>query len=106
MAKQSFQLDPAAQSYTDNEIVAKINAATTDITRAGCVDPVARPIEAGEVSNAEMADGAAKANLDEMAETVRGYVKTDPATGQFPVLSMERQADGKLKVDYDNVPKE
>lgn len=38
MAIQSFQLDPNAQSYTDDEIVGKINTATANITRSGCVE--------------------------------------------------------------------
>jgi len=38
MAIQSFQLDPNAQSYTDDEIVGKINTATADITRADAVN--------------------------------------------------------------------
>lgn len=32
MAIQTMELDPNAQSYTDNEIVGKVNSATTDIT--------------------------------------------------------------------------
>lgn len=41
MAIQSFQLDPNAQSYTDDEIVGKVNAATANITRADSVDGAA-----------------------------------------------------------------
>ena len=50
MAIASFTLDPNATSYTDDEIVGKINSAGVDITRAGSVDPTARPIEALETS--------------------------------------------------------
>ena len=103
MAIASFQLDPNAASYTDDEIVGKINTATADITRAGCVDAAARPIEAGEVSNSELAAGAAKSNLDAMADTARGYIKTDPTAGEFPVVNIQRASDGKLDVDYDDV---
>lgn len=38
MTIQSFQLDPNAQSYSDDEIVGKVNSASADITRAGSVD--------------------------------------------------------------------
>ena len=38
MAIQSMQLDPNAQSYTDNEIVGKVNTATAQISRASAVD--------------------------------------------------------------------
>ena len=37
MAKQSFQLDPNAVVYTDDEIVGKINSAVANINRANAV---------------------------------------------------------------------
>ena len=104
MVKQSFTLDPNAQAYTDDEIVGKVNAAATQITRASSVATAARPIGAGEVSNTELAAGVAKANLDAMTDTQRGYVKTDPATGEYPVISLQRDATGKMDVDYDDQP--
>ena len=113
MAIQSFQLDPNAQSYTDDEIVGKVNAATAQITRAGSVAAAARPIGAGEVGDTELAGsipntklavGVAKANLDAMVDTARGYVKTNPASGEFKVVAVQRDATGKLDVEYDDVP--
>jgi hypothetical protein len=137
MAIQSFVLDPNAQAYTDDQIVSKVNTASTQITRAGSVAAAARPIGAGEVgatemaagaiksklngeadgnkittgelaaaagvTNAQVATGLAKTNLDAMADTARGYVKTSPTSGQFKVVSIERDATGKLKTDYDDV---
>ena len=113
MAKVSFQLDPNAVVYTDDEIVGKVNSASANITRAGSVEAAARPIEEGEVDTTELADGAvesgkldtgvAKANLDSMGDTERSYIKTDPAVGEFPVISMQKQADGKLDIDNDDV---
>ena len=113
MAIASFTLDPNATSYTDDEIVGKVNSASADITRAGSVDPTARPIEAGEVDTAELAANAvtnakadsslAKDNLSAMSDTVRGYIKTDPASGEFPVVNVQRDSVGKLDVDYDDV---
>ena len=103
MAIQSMTLDPNAASYTDDQIVGKVNTATAQITRASSVAAAARPIAAGEVSNTELAAAAAKANLDAMTVTTRGYIKTLPVTGQFPVVSIERDAAGKTKVDYDDV---
>lgn len=130
-------LDPNAQSYTDDQIIGKINSAATQITRAGSVAAAARPIAALEVDdtkiatgaikakltteadgaklttselaaaagivNAQVATGQAKANLDAMTDTARGYIKTDPVAGQFKVISQARQADGKLSVKYDDV---
>jgi hypothetical protein len=105
MAIQTVILDPNAQSYTNDEIVAKMNAASTQITRAGSVAAAARPIADGEVSSAKIGTGAAKANLDAMADVDRGYVKTAPTTGQYPVISVQRASDGKIALGYDDVPK-
>ena len=103
MTIQSFQLDPNAASYTDNEIITKVNNASTAITRASSVSAAARPIASGEVGNTELASSAAKANLDAMADTARGYVQTDPTTGEFPVIAVQRSATGELDIDYDDV---
>ncbi len=137
MAIVSMQLDPNAQSYTDDQIVGKVNTATANITRASSVDAAARPIAALEVTdgmiatgaiktklggeadgnklvsaslaaaagvtNAQVATGQAKASLDAMTDITRGYIKTSPITGEFKVVAIQRQADGKLDVEYDNV---
>ena len=137
MAIATMTLDPNAASYTDDQIVDKVNSATANITRASSVSAAARPIADGEVAtaklaagaikakltaetdgnklttselaaaagvtNAQVATGQAKANLDAMADTARGYIKTSPTSGQFKVVSVERASDGKLSVDYDNV---
>ena len=113
MAIVQMLLDPNAASYTDNEIVGKVNTATANITRASSVSAAARPIAALEVGTAELAANAvtnakaattlAKANLDAMADLDRGYIKTDPSVGQFKVIAVQRATDGKLEADYDNV---
>ena len=103
MAIQSLVLDPNAAAYTDDEIVGKINTATATITRASSVAAAARPIADSEITSSKLDSGVAKANLDAMADTARGYIKTNPTSGQFKVVSIERQADGKLKTDYDDV---
>jgi len=54
MAIVSIQLDPNAQSYTDDEIVGKVNAAAANISRAGSVEATARPIVAGEIGATEL----------------------------------------------------
>ena len=130
-------LDPNAASYTDDQIVDKINSASTQITRASSIAAAARPIAAGEVDstalatgaiktklgaeadgnklvsaslaaaagivNAQVASGLAKANLDALADTARGYIQTAPTPGQFKIVSMQRQADGKVATKYDDV---
>jgi len=113
MAMQSMTLDPNAGDYSPDEIVAMVNAASAQITRTDSVAPAARPLGSkevaaaniadGTVTNAQVAAGAAKANLDAMTDVTRGYIKTAPVTGQFKVISIERDATGKLKSDYDDV---
>ena len=113
MAIQSFQLDPNAASYTDDQIVGKVNTATAQITRAGSVAAAARPlaanevtateINAGSVGNTELGASAAKDNLDGMAATARGYIQTNPAVGEFPITAIQRDAAGLTDVEYDDV---
>ena len=113
MATQTMVLDPNAQAYTDDEIVGKFNSASANITRASSVDAAARPIVTGEVDTAELAagavesskldTGAAKANLDAMADTDRSYIKTDPTTGEYKVVSIQRDSASKLAAKYDDV---
>ena len=91
MAIVQMLLDPNAASYTDDEIVGKVNAASVQITRSGCLD------------SAALESGAAKASLDAMVDLDRGYIKTDPSAGQFKVIAVQRAVDGKLEADYDNV---
>jgi hypothetical protein len=103
MAIVSFQLDPNAAAYTDDQIVGKINTATANITRSSSVAAAARPIVANEITDTELAAGVAKTNLDAMADTARGYIKTSPTSGEFPVVNIQRDATGNLDIDYDNV---
>jgi len=127
VAIQSMQLDPNAQAYTDDQIVGKVNAASANITRAGAVEAAARPIAAGEVGATELADepyttaeqtklagvedGAAADQtgaevrdlIVALADVDRKIVITDPQSGEFKVVAVQRQAGGKLDVDYDDV---
>ena len=113
MALASFQLDPNAVALTDNQVIDKINGASIDITRAGSVDPSARPIEALEVGTTELAANSvtnakadatlAKDNLNALGDTMREYVRTVPASGEFPVINVQRSSTGLLDVDYDDV---
>jgi hypothetical protein len=103
MAIQTMVLDPNAAAYTDNQIVDKINNATNQISRSGSVSAAARPLTTGEVTNTELASGVAKANLDALSDTARGYVKTSPTSGQFKVVAVQRDSTGKLAVTYDDV---
>ncbi len=106
MALASFTIDPAAASpLTGDEIVAKINTDTVDpITRVNSVDPAARPIEAAEVTATEPGSTAARDNLNATGAVNRQFVKTNPGTGDFPIISVDRTSAGLLAVEYDDVP--
>lgn len=65
MGTETFTIDPGAEALTPDEVVAKVNAATADITRASSVSAAARPIEALEVDTAELAvDAVTNAKID------------------------------------------
>lgn len=103
MAIQNILLDPNAVALTPDEVVGKVNAASDNISRAGSVTAAARPLVDDEVTADKVADGVAKANLDAMAATARGYIKTEPTAGEFPVTAVKRAADGKIDISYDDV---
>jgi len=58
MAIEKIYLDPNATSYTDDQIVGKVNTATANITRASSVAAAARPIANLEVTDAHIATAA------------------------------------------------
>ncbi|KKK83975.1 hypothetical protein LCGC14_2787950, partial [marine sediment metagenome] len=60
-------------------------------------------LAANAVTNAKAEATLAKDNLNAMSDTVRGYVKTEPVSGEFPVINVQRDALGNLDVDYDDV---
>lgn len=88
----------ATSKLAAGAIKAKLNAETD-----GNKLTTAELATAAGIVNAQVVAGQAKANLDAMADTARGYVKTDPTSGQFKVVSVQRQADGKLAAKYDDV---
>lgn len=128
MVRQSFVLDPNAQAYTDDEIVGKVNAAAVAITRADAIDGAAL----GAADLDDLADGTTrKAMLDAektklggieagakddqtgaevrdlivgLSDTERKFIMTEPVVGEFPIITMERKADGKTNVQFDDVP--
>lgn len=127
MVIQSAKLDPNAQAYTDDEIIAKINAAAVAITRTDAIDGAAL----GDVDLDDIGDSATRAAMSDteqtklggiavgaqpdqtgaevrdlilaLGDTERGLVITDPGSGQFKVVSIERDPDGKYNLKYDDV---
>jgi len=138
MAIVSMQLDPNAASYTDDQIVAKVNAATTTVSADKIADGTTNKaysatektkltgIATGaQVNPADLAalDSTAATKLSGieagatadqtgaevqtailgLSDSVRKLIKTSPTTGEFTVLNIQRDATGKLDIDYDNV---
>ena len=109
MVIESFELDPEAKVYTDDEIIDKINAAVKKISRANSVAKAARPIGICEITSIHLAMGTAKANLDTMNPLERGYVNTNPDPGEYKVISIQVKKEGpkkkpKLEVDHNSQP--
>ena len=126
MAIQSMQLDPNAASYTDDEIVGKVNAATANITRAGSIEGTAASAldsdDIGEgVSNLyDTGEPIPALTDDEVVTAINNasnsitreaalsqddlnIVKTAPTGGEFKIKNIHRQADGKFDIEYDDV---
>ena len=106
-------------SYTDDEIVGKVNSATAQITRASAVSADALAdgttnkaytatektkltgIEAG--ATADQTGAEIQTAVLGLSDAARKLIKTDPQTGEFTVLSIQRKPTGKLSAKYDNV---
>lgn len=72
---QSFQLDPNAKAYTDNEIIFKINNGTDKLFRWDVLD-----------------------------KKLLRLVETDPLPGEYYIRAIQRTASGELDVHYDDIP--
>lgn len=111
MALQTFIID--STDLTPDEVVQKVNDASTQITRASSVTSAARPIETAEVTTAKLADAnvtatklstaAARDNLKSMSDAAREVVLTRPGSGEFPITAVQRNPTGNLEVEYDDV---
>jgi len=122
MAIQSMQLDPNAASYTDDEIVGKVNTATANITRAGSIEgTAASALDSDDIGEGtgNLYDTGAPPTDDEVVSAINSastaitreaalsqddlnIIKTSPAGGEFMVKNIQRDSDGKLDIDYDD----
>ena len=117
MAIASMQLDPNAQAYTD--------LADLDPTAATKLAGIAEGAEVNPADLAELDSTAASklsgieagATADQTGAEVqtailglddadRLLVKTNPVAGEFKVSAIQRDADGKLDIEYDDVAEE
>ena len=122
MAIQSFQLDPNAQSYTDDEIVGKVNSATDNITRADSIEgTAASALDSDDISEgtSNLYDTGAPPTDDEVVTAINdasnsitreaalsqddlNIVKTNPVGGEFKVKAIHRDSTGKLDIEYED----
>jgi len=123
MAIQSFQLDPNAQSYTDDQIVGKVNAATANITRAGSIEGTAASAldsdDIGEGSG-NLYDTGAPPTDDEVVTAINNasnsitreaalsqddlnIVKSSPVAGEYYIKNIHRDSSGLMDIEYDDV---
>jgi len=123
MAIQSMQLDPNAQSYTDDEIVGKVNSATANITRAGSIEGTAASAldtdDIGEGSSNLYDTGAPPTNNEivtginsatnaitreaALSQDDLNIVKSNPAGGEYYIKNIQRDSSGKMDIEYDDV---
>jgi len=123
MAIASMQLDPNAQAYTDDEIVGKINSASANITRAGCIEgTAASALDTDDISegSSNLYDTGAPPTNNEVVTAINNatnaitregalsqddlnIVKTAPAAGEYYVKNIHRDSSGKLDIEYDDV---
>lgn len=124
MAIASMQLDPNAASYTDDEIVGKVNAATakvsadkvedgttnkaytaTEKTKLSGVEDGATGDQSGdEIISAVNSGSAAITREGALSQDDLKIVKTAPASGEYQVKNIHRDASGKLDVEYEDTP--
>ena len=122
MAIQSMQLDPNAASYSDDEIVGKVNAATakvdadqledgttnkvysdTEKTKLSGIDEGAKVDQDGDNIVAAINAGTDPITREAaLSQDDLKIVKTNPVAGEFQVKNIHRDAAGKLDIEYDD----
>jgi len=109
MAIVKDYLDPNAASYTDDEIVGKVNAATANITKAGAIEATALSAidtdDIGEGSTNKFDTGVpltavqTKDAIVAMDDDDRELIVSRPGAGQFKVYAIQRHTDGKTETE-------
>ena len=99
MGIQTFTVDPGAEALTPDEVVAKVNAASDDITRASSVSAAARPIEALEITDAELATDA----VTNVKVATNAIDSDELAGGAVTEAKIGAQAVTGAKVQFDAI---
>jgi hypothetical protein len=82
---------------TPNEVVQKVNDATSNIVRSGCVD-------AQTIYDWDDAIGDIRDAWKGKPDKDRGVIFTEPVSGEFPVVAIHRGSTGKYKFVYEDTP--
>ena len=117
-------LDPNAASYTDDEIVGKVNAAVakvdadqlqdgttnkaytgTEKTKLGGIDEGAKVDQDGDNIVAAVNSGVASITReDALSQIDLKLVKSEPIVGEHRINFVVRKSDGKMEADYEDIP--
>jgi hypothetical protein len=123
MAIQSMQLDPNAASYTDDEIVGKVNSATAKVTAdqvedgttnkvftatdesklGGIEDNATADQDGDEIVTAINSGSSAITREDALSQDDLNIIKTNPVAGEFKIKNIQRDSTGKADIEYDDV---
>ena len=75
-----------------------------DLVGANAVEAIgSSELQSNAVTNLKLTTTAAQENLDGLSDTARKYIRTGPGVGEFKVITVQRDATGKLEVTYDDV---
>ena len=116
-------LDPNAASYSDDEIVGKVNAATakvdSDQLQDGTVNKIYSDTEKAKLSGIDEgakvdqdgdniisaidAGAASITREDALSQVDMKLVKSEPVVGQHKINYIVRKADGTMEADFEDV---
>ena len=112
MGIEKVYLDPNAASYTDDEIVGKVNTATANITKAGAIESTAL----SGIDSDDIGEGATnkydtgvpltavqtKDAIVAMADDDREIVISRPTSGQKKIYAIQTHTDAKQEVEQSD----
>ena len=136
MAIEKIYLDPNAQAYTDDQIVGKVNSASANITRAGCIEGTAASAltsdNIGEGSSNKYDTGVPPSTTDDLSEGStnkydtgvpltavqtkdaivamddldRDLIISRPTVGQKKIIAIQTHSDGKQEIEQNDTAEE
>lgn len=121
MAIVKTYLDPAAVYLEPDDVMAKVNAAAVNVTRANAVAEAALPVETDTFHKFSATEDTKLEGIEEnakddqtgleirdgivaLSDTERKILITNPETGKMKVVGIHRNAAGNLEYTYDDVP--